>query len=76
MDPRSRPNTLEKAFQLAVEMVDMIQETESFNRNTAPQISADLNEVSANATEVNEISHGIWNNQHSSGGSSGYKGNY
>ena len=75
-DPCSRPTTLEKAFKLAVDLVDRIQKTEPFKRNTAPWNPADLNEISAHDAEVNEISHGRWNNQHSSGGSGGYKGHY
>ena len=70
---RTRPATLQQAFTLGVKLTGKMQEAESFECNFGYKLPTDLNEIRSTA-EVNEVSHGRWNNHTNEPG--GYKGNY
>ena len=55
-DPRTRPQTLQKAFNMAEEASRRILETESFKRSSTVQFSGLVNHIYKPESEVNEVS--------------------
>ena len=74
-EQRSRSNTLQEAFTLAVEMSGKIQEAESFECDSSYKLLTDVNKICRSTAEINKGSHGCWNNNNHGGKSGGYKGN-
>ena len=55
-DPRTRPQTLQQAFNMAEEVSRRILETESFERSSTVQFSGSVNNIHKSESEVNEVS--------------------
>ena len=55
-DPRTRPQTLQQAFNMAEEASRRILETESFERSSTVQFSGLVNHIYKPESEVNEVS--------------------
>ena len=68
-DPRTRPQTLQQAFNMAEEASRQILETESFKRSSTVRFMGAVNNIYQRESEINEVSHGRYNN-------SNYKGGY
>ena len=66
-DPRTRPQTLQQAFDLAEEASRRILETESFKRSSTVQFSGSVNNIYQHESEVNEVSRGRYNNNYKGG---------
>ena len=71
-DPRTRPQMLQQAFNMAEEASRRILETESFKRSSTVQFSGLINNIYKQESEVNEVSQGRYNNYNKSN----YKNNY
>ena len=71
-DPRTRPQTLQQAFNMAEEASRRILETESFKRSSTMRFSGLVDHIYKSESEVNEVSHGKYNNYNKGG----YKNNY
>ena len=54
-DPRTRPQTLQQAFDMAEEASRRILETESFERSSTVQFSGSVNNIYKSESEVNEV---------------------
>ena len=68
-DPRTRPQMLQQAFNMAEEASRRILETESFERSSTVRFAGSVNNIYQRNSEINEVSHGRYNN-------SNYKGGY
>ena len=68
-DPRTRPQMLQQAFNMAEEASRRILETESFKRSSTVRFSGSVNNIYQHESEVNEVSRGRYNNNN-------YKGSY
>ena len=55
-DPRTRPQTLQQAFNMAEEASRRILETESFKRSSTVGFSGSVNNIYKSESEVNEVS--------------------
>ena len=69
-DPRTRPQTLQQAFNVA-EASRRILETESFKRSSTVRFSGSVNHIYQPESEVNEVLQGKYNYN-----KGGYKNNY
>ena len=65
-DLRTRPQTLQQAFNMAEEASRRILETESFERSSTVRFMGSVNNIYQRESEVNEVSRGRYN----------YKGGY
>ena len=70
-DPRTRPQMLQQAFNMAEEASRRILETESFERSSTVRFSGLVNHIYKPESEVNEVSQGRYNYN-----KGGYKNNY
>ena len=61
-DPRTRPQTLQQAFNMAEEASRRILETESFERSSTVRFAGSVNNIYQRESEVNEVSRGRYNN--------------
>ena len=61
-DPRTRPQTLQQAFNLAEEASRRILETESFERSSTVRFAGTVNNIYQCESEVNKVSCGRYNN--------------
>ena len=68
-DLRTRPQMLQQAFNMAEEVSRRILETESFKRSSTVRFAGSVNNIYQRKSEINEVSHGRYNN-------SNYKGGY
>ena len=68
-DPRTRPQMLQWAFNMAEEASRQILETESFERSSTVTFTGAVNNIYQCESEINEVSRGRYN-------SSNYKGGY
>ena len=68
-DARTRPQMLQQAFNMAEEVFRRILETESFKRSSTVRFAGSVNNIYQCESEINEVSHGRYNN-------SNYKGGY
>ena len=68
-DPRTRPQMLQQAFNMAEEASRRILETESFERSSTVRFTGSVNNIYQCESEINEVSRGRYNN-------SNYKGGY
>ena len=66
-DPRTRPQTLQQAFNMAEEASRRILETESFERSSTVRFSGSANNIYQRESEVNEVSRGRYNNNYKGG---------
>ena len=66
-DPRTRPQMLQQAFNMAEEASRRILETESFERSSTVQFSGSVNNIYQCESEVNEVSRGRYNNNYKGG---------
>ena len=66
-DPRTRPQTLQQAFNMAEEASRRILETESFQRSNTVRFSGSANNIYQHESEVNEVSQGRYNNNYKGG---------
>ena len=75
-DLRTRPQTLQQAFNMAEEASRRILETESFKRSSTIRFAGSVNNTYQHKSEVNEVSCGRYNNNNYKGGynKSNYKG--
>ena len=73
-DPRTRPQMLQQAFNMAEEASRRIFETESFKRSSTVRFMGSVNNIYQHESEVNEVSCGRYNNNNYKGGYN--KGNY
>ena len=73
-DPRTRPQTLQQAFNMAEEASRRILETESFKRSSTVRLVVSVNNIYQHESEVNKVSRGRYNNNNYKGGYN--KGNY
>ena len=75
-DPRTRPQMLQQAFNMAEEASRRILETESFKRSSTVRFSGSVNNIYQHESEVNEVSQGRYNNNNYKGGynKNNYKG--
>ena len=73
-DPRTRPQMLQQAFNMAEEASRRILETESFERSSTVRLMGSVNNIYQCKSEVNEVSRGRYNNNNFKGGYN--KGNY
>ena len=71
-DPRTRPQMLQQAFNMAEEASRRILETESFERSSTVRFSGSVNRIYKPESEVNEVSRGKYNNYKKGG----YRNNY
>ena len=55
-DPRTRPQTLQQAFNMAEEASRRILETESFERSRTMRFSGSVDHIYKSESEVNEVS--------------------
>ena len=55
-DPRTRPQTLQQAFNMAEEASRRILETESFERSSTMRFSGSVDHIYKSESEVNEVS--------------------
>ena len=72
VDPRTRPQMLQQAFNMAEEVSRRILETESFERSSTVRFLGSVNHIYKPESEVNEVSWGRYNNYNKGG----YKNNY
>ena len=72
-DPRTRPQMLQQAFKMAEEASRQILETESFERSSTVRFMGTVNNIYQCESEINEVSHGRYNN--SKGGYNNNRGN-
>ena len=70
-DPRTRPQMLQQAFNMAEEASRRILETESFERSSTVCFSGSVNNMCKHESEINEVSRGKYNNY-----KGGYKNSY
>ena len=70
-DPKTRPQTLQQASNMAEEASRRILETESFERSSTVWFLGSVNNIYKHESEVNEVSWGRYNNY-----KGGYKNNY
>ena len=54
--PRTRPHTLQQAFNMAEEVSRRILETESFERSSTMRFSGSVDHIYKSESEVNEVS--------------------
>ena len=74
-DLRTRPQTLQQAFNMAEEASRRILETESFERSSTVRFSGSVNNIYQCESEVNEVSRGRYNNNYKGGyNKNNYKG--
>ena len=75
-DLRTRPQTLQQAFNMAEEASRRILETESFKRSSTMRFSGSVNNIYQHESEVNEVSQGRYNSNNYKGGynKNNYKG--
>ena len=75
-DPRTRPQMLQEAFNMAEEASRRILETESFGRSSTVRFTGSVDNTYQHESEVNKVSHGRYNNNNYKGGynKSNYKG--
>ena len=71
-DPRTRPQMLQQAFNMAEEASRTILETESFKRSSTVWYSGSINNIYQCKSEVNEVSQGRYNNNNYKGGYNKY----
>ena len=55
VDPRTRPQTLQQAFNMAEETSRRILETESFERSSIVRFSGSVNNIYKHESEINEV---------------------
>ena len=55
-DPRTRPQILQQAFNMAEEASRRILETESFKRSSTVCFSGSVNSIYKHESEINEVS--------------------
>ena len=55
-DPRTRPQTLQQAFNMAEEASRRILETESFERSNTVWFAGSVNNIYKHDSEINEVS--------------------
>ena len=67
VDPRTRPQMLQQAFNMAEEASRRILETESFKRSSTVRFSGSVNHIYKPESEVNEVSWGRYNNYNKGG---------
>ena len=72
-DLRTRPQTLQQAFNMAEEASRRILETESFERSSTVRFMGSVNNIYQCESEINEVSRGRYNNSNYKGGNN--KGN-
>ena len=72
-DPRTRPQMLQQAFNMAEEVSKRILETESFERSSTVQFSGSVNNIYKHESEINEVSQGKYTNNYNK---DGYNKNY
>ena len=73
-DLRTRPQTLQQAFNMAEEASERILETESFERSSTVRFAGSVNNIYQHESEVNEVSRGRYNINNYKGGYN--KGNH
>ena len=75
-DPRTRPQMLQQAFNMAEEASRRILETESCERSSTVRFSGSVNNIYQCESEVNEVSRGRYNNNYYKDGynKNSYKG--
>ena len=76
-DLRTRPQTLQQAFNMAEEASRQILETESFERSSTVRFVGAVNNIYQHESEINEVSCGRYNNSNYKGGynkNNNYKG--
>ena len=61
-DLRTRPQMLQQTFNMAEEASRRILETESFERSSTVRFVGAVNNIYHHVSEVNEVSHGRYNN--------------
>ena len=66
-DPRTRPQMLQQAFNMAEEASKRMLETESFKRSSTVRFSGSVNNIYKSESEVNEVSCGKYNNYNKGG---------
>ena len=74
-DPRTRPQMLQQAFNMAEEVSRRILETESFERSSTVRFTRTVNNIYQHESEINEVSHGRYNNSNYKGGYNNNRGN-
>ena len=70
-DMRDKPNTLEAIFQMAERCSRRMLEADSFDCRNAFRVPSTINEIME--ADVNEVSHGRWNNNSNYGNKQGNK---
>ena len=76
-DPRTRPQMLQQAFNMAEEVSRRILETKSFERSSTVRFVGSVNNIYQCESEVNKVSRGRYNNNNYKGGynkGNNYKG--
>ena len=73
-DPRTRPQMLQQAFNMAEEASRQILETESFERSSTVRFVGTVN-IYQCESEINKVSHGRYNNSNYKGGYNNNRGN-
>ena len=78
-DPRTIPQMLQQAFNMAEEASRQILETESFKRSSTVRFVGAVNNIYQCKSEINEVSHGRYNSNYKGGynnnkGHNNYKG--
>ena len=74
-DPRTRPQMLQQAFNMAEEVSRQILETESFERSSTVRFAGTVNNIYQRESEISEVSHGRYNNCNYKGGYNNNRGN-
>ena len=74
-DPRTRPQMLQQAFNMAEEASRQILETESFERSSTVRFTGTVNNIYQRESEINEVSRGRNNNSNYKGGYNNNRGN-
>ena len=74
-DPRTRPQMLQQAFNMAEEVSRQILETESFKRSSTVRFMGAVNNIYQCESEINEVSCGRYNNSNYKGGYNNNRGN-
>ena len=74
-DPRTRPQMLQQAFNMVEEVSRQILETESFERSSTVRFTGAVNNIYQCESEINEVSHGRYNNSNYKGGYNNNRGN-
>ena len=75
-DPRTRPQTLQQAFNMAEEASRQILETESFERSSTVRFAGAVNNIYQCESEINEVLRGRYNNPNYKGGYNKGNNNY